>query len=130
MGQSLFLRPDMASLTTRSVNFPGQIYENLGIVMLAGFVHGITGFGGAMVMAPPLSYLIGPAPTVVIALTLETTAAAVVFPDVLSKVRWPTLGYLIIPDCLTVPIGGHLLVTPVMIKMVGPAGLEPATRRL
>ncbi len=27
-GQALFLRPDMASLTTGSVNFPGQIYEN------------------------------------------------------------------------------------------------------
>jgi uncharacterized protein (DUF849 family) len=27
-GQSLSLRPDMASLTTGSVNFPGQIYEN------------------------------------------------------------------------------------------------------
>ncbi len=27
-GRALYLRPDMASLTTGSVNFPGQIYEN------------------------------------------------------------------------------------------------------
>ncbi len=83
----------------------------VGVVTLAGFIRGITGFGGAMVMAPPLSYLIGAVPTVVIALTLEAAAALVVFPDALPKVRWPTLGYLIVPACLTVPIGGYLLVT-------------------
>ena len=47
------------------------------IVTLAGFMRGVTGFGGAMLMAPPLSMLIGPVPTVVTALILETAAALV-----------------------------------------------------
>ena len=29
------------------------------VVTLAGFMRGVTGFGGAMLMAPPLSLLIG-----------------------------------------------------------------------
>jgi uncharacterized membrane protein YfcA len=83
----------------------------IAIVALAGFVRGITGFGGAMLMAPPLSLLIGAVPTVVTALTLETAAALVMFPDALPKINKRVLLYLTLPACLTVPLGGYLLVT-------------------
>jgi uncharacterized membrane protein YfcA len=79
------------------------------VVVLAGFMRGITGFGGAMLMAPPLSMLLGPVPAVVIALTLETTAAFVMFPDALPRINLRMLAYLTIPAALTVPIGGYLL---------------------
>lgn len=81
------------------------------VVMLAGFMRGITGFGGAMLMAPPLSILLGPVPAVVIALTLEISAALVMFPDALPKVNLRTLTYLTLPAVFTVPIGGYLLLT-------------------
>lgn len=83
----------------------------IAIVTLAGLMRGITGFGGAMLMAPPLSFLIGPVPTVVTALILETAAALVMFPDAWSKINKPVLFYLIVPACFSVPIGGYLLVT-------------------
>jgi len=47
------------------------------VVTLAGVMRGITGFGGAMLMAPPLSTMLGPVPAVVTALTLEAAAALV-----------------------------------------------------
>jgi uncharacterized membrane protein YfcA len=81
------------------------------IVTLAGFMRGVTGFGGAMLMAPPLSMLIGPVPTVVTALVLETAAAFVMFPDAWPKINKRILLYLTIPACFSVPIGGYLLVT-------------------
>jgi uncharacterized protein len=81
------------------------------VVMLAGFMRGITGFGGAMLMAPPLSILLGPVPAVVVALALEITAALVMFPDALPRINVRTLAYLTIPAILTVPIGGYLLLT-------------------
>ena len=81
------------------------------IVTLAGFMRGITGFGGAMLMAPPLSMLIGPVPTVVTALILETAAALVMFPDAWPKINKRILLYLTIPACFSVPIGGYLLIT-------------------
>jgi len=81
------------------------------VVMLAGFMRGITGFGGAMLMAPPLSLLLGPVPAVAIALILETSAALVMFPDALPKINLRTLAYLIVPAAFTVPIGGFLLLT-------------------
>jgi uncharacterized protein len=67
------------------------------VVTLAGLIRGITGFGGAMLMAPPLSLLIGAVPAVVIALVLETAAALVMFPDALRKINKRVLFYLILP---------------------------------
>jgi uncharacterized protein len=87
------------------------LLATIGIVSMAGFVRGVTGFGGSMLMAPILSVLIGPVPAVVIALLLETAAALVMFPDALPKVRWRTLIYLTLPALLTVPLGGYLLLT-------------------
>jgi len=83
----------------------------IGIVTLAGFVRGVTGFGGAMLMTPVLSVLIGPVSAVVTALILETAAALVMFPDALPKARWRTLLYLTLPAIVTVPLGGYLLLT-------------------
>ena len=74
-------------------------------------MRGVTGFGGAMLMAPPLSMLIGPVPTVVTALILETAAALVMFPDAWPKINKRVLLYLTIPACFSVPIGGYLLIT-------------------
>lgn len=90
------------------------------VVILGGLMRGITGFGGAMLMAPPLSMLIGPVPTVVTALILETAAALVMFSDALPKINRRLLSYLIFPACLTVPLGGYLLITldPVIARKV------------
>ena len=98
------------------------ILAAIGIVTMAGFVRGVTGFGGAMLMTPILSVLIGPVPAVVTALILETAAALVMFPDALPKVRWRTLLYLTLPAVVTVPLGGYLLLTldpSIARKMIG-----------
>lgn len=87
------------------------LLATIGIVTAAGFVRGVTGFGGAMLMSPILSVLIGPVPTVVTALILETAAALVMFPDAWPKARWRTLMYLTLPAIVTVPFGGYLLLT-------------------
>lgn len=83
----------------------------IALVTIAGVMRGITGFGGAMLMAPPLSFLIGPVPTVVTALILETAAALVMFPDAWPKINKRILLYLTIPACFSVPVGGYLLLT-------------------
>jgi uncharacterized protein len=95
------------------------------VVTLAGLIRGITGFGGAMLMAPPLSLLIGAVPTVVIALILETAAALVMFPDALRKINKRVLFYLILPACFTVPIGGYFLLTldPLIARKIISASL-------
>jgi uncharacterized protein len=63
----------------------------IGTVAVAGLVRGITGFGGAMVMTPALSVLIGPTRAVVVALVLETSAAIQLLPDALRKAQWKSV---------------------------------------
>jgi uncharacterized membrane protein YfcA len=81
------------------------------VVTLAGFMRGVTGFGGAMLMAPPMSLLLGPVAAVVTALLLETAAALVMVRDAWPKIGRSTLVYLTAPACITVPIGGQLLLS-------------------
>lgn len=79
------------------------------IVLAAGFIRGVTGFGGSMLMTPILANLVGPVHAVAIALILETAAALVMFSDALQLVRWRTLLCLIGPAALTLPLGGYIL---------------------
>jgi uncharacterized membrane protein YfcA len=81
------------------------------IVILAGLMRGITGFGGAMLMAPPLSFLLGPVPAVVTALQLEAAAALTMFRQAWPRISRTTLIYLTAPACATVPIGAYLLLS-------------------
>jgi len=88
-----------------------EIFVIVFVVMLSGLMRGITGFGGAMLMAPALSFLIGPVAAVATALFLESVAAVVTFPDALPKINKRILAFLIVPAVVTVPIGGYFLVT-------------------
>lgn len=81
------------------------------VAVLAGVVRGITGFGGAMVMAPPLALLLGPQLTVPVVLLLESLAAT---PQVLQTrklVRWRLMGPILAATAATVPLGGILLLS-------------------
>jgi uncharacterized protein len=80
------------------------------VAALAGVVRGITGFGGAMVMAPPLALLVGPQLTVPVVLLLECVAAAPMLRQTWRLVCWPVLTPLLVAACVTVPLGGYVLV--------------------
>lgn len=81
------------------------------IAGIGGVVRGVTGFGGAMVMTPPLSLLLGPIPAVLTALLLETFAAAPILPAAARVARWRVIAPICAAACITVPLGGYLLVT-------------------
>lgn len=83
----------------------------LAVILVSGVIRGVTGFGGSMLMAPPLSILIGPVPAVATALVLETAAAILMLPETWRHIDGSRLALLAIPACVTVPIGGLLLVT-------------------
>ena len=81
------------------------------IAGIGGVVRGATGFGGAMVMTPVLSLLLGPIPAVISALLLETFAAFSMLPAAARAARWPTILPICAVACLTAPLGAYLLTT-------------------
>src|SRR5829696_4312170 len=81
-----------------------------GIAGVAGVVRGITGFGGAMVMAPPLALLLGPQLAVPVILVLESVVAAPMLVQTRHRVQWKVIGAIIFAACLTVPLGVLMLV--------------------
>lgn len=82
----------------------------LAVVGIAGIMRGITGFGGAMLMSPPLGLLLGPVTAVAISLVLEAAAGLVMTRAAVADLRPKLFSLLIIPACLTIPIGTSLLV--------------------
>ena len=83
----------------------------MAIAGIGGVVRGATGFGGAMVMTPTLSLLLGPIPAVISALLLETFAAFSMLPAAARKAHWRTILPICALACLTAPLGAWLLTT-------------------
>jgi uncharacterized membrane protein YfcA len=81
------------------------------VAVLAGVVRGITGFGGAMVMAPPFALLLGPKLAVPVVLLLESLAATPQVLETRRLVRWRVMGPMLAATCVTVSFGGYLLLT-------------------
>lgn len=90
------------------------------IAAAAGVIRGITGFGGAMVMSPPLALLLGPLLAVPIVLLLESIAATPMLVATRALVRWKVIGPIIAMACLTVPLGTYVLlhVDPQLMRRV------------
>ena len=88
-----------------------ELVGSIAVVSFAGFLRGLTGFGGAMMITPLLSLLVGPVSAVATALILEASAALVMFADAIPKARWNILSYLTVPTIFTVPLGSYFLLT-------------------
>ena len=82
----------------------------MAIACLAGVIRGITGFGGSMVMTPPLALLFGPQLAVAAVLLLEAFAGAPMMLDAARNATWRLLAPIAVAACVTVPLGGYVLV--------------------
>lgn len=79
------------------------------IVAAAGFVRGVTGFGGALVMTPPLSLLMRPTTAVSIGLLLEVIPALYLMPGAFRAMSPRTLVPIFAAACLSIPFGTYVL---------------------
>lgn len=90
------------------------------IAAVAGIVRGITGFGGAMVMSPPMALLLGTLTAVPVVLLLESVAAIPMLVQLRRLVRWRVIGPILGMACLFVPLGTWILlaVDPHLMRRV------------
>lgn len=79
------------------------------LALLAGFVRGVTGFGGSMVFTAPMALLTEPQTAVVVALLLEAFAALNMLPAARRLATARVLVPICVSACLTVPFGAYLL---------------------
>lgn len=89
--------------------FTAQLGIALAIAGVAGVIRGITGFGGSMVMTPPLALLFGAQVAVPIVLLLEAFAGAPMMRDAFARASWHVLAPISIAACVFVPLGGYVL---------------------
>ena len=90
------------------------------IAAIAGVVRVTTGFGGALVMSPPLALLLGPVVAVPTVMLLESMAAAPMLVTTRRLVQWKVVGPIILMACITIPLGTYVLihVEPAVMRRV------------
>lgn len=91
---------------------------SLGVVAIAGFTRGFSGFGAGLILAPALSLLFKPQQVVATVVLLEITTGAGLVPDAIQKAKWKEVLPLVLSAIAMVPVGAHFL-----------ALLEPALMR-
>ncbi|OGA48077.1 MAG: hypothetical protein A3G24_08005 [Betaproteobacteria bacterium RIFCSPLOWO2_12_FULL_62_13] len=96
---------------TADFSAPETLAAAFAIALAGGIVRGITGFGGALVMTPPLALLTSPSLAVPVVLLLESVAAAPMLVQTRRSVRWRAIAPILVAACATLPIGGHILVS-------------------
>jgi uncharacterized membrane protein YfcA len=99
---------------------PETIALAVAVAAIAGVVRGITGFGGAMVMSPPMALLLGPLAAVPVVLLLESVAATPMWVHARRLVRWKAIGPILAAACVTIPAGTWILVSvdPLVMRRV------------
>jgi uncharacterized protein len=75
------------------------------VVAVAGLVRGLSGFGGALVMAPLLSLLFGPAPAVAMTITIELAGYVQLLPGAARHIRWREVGPMGLAALAAMPLG-------------------------
>lgn len=89
---------------------PEMLAVAFAIATAAGAIRGVTGFGGAMVMTPPLAWLYGPSFAVPVALLLESVVASPMLLQTRRAVRWRIVGPILGTACVMAPLGAWILV--------------------
>lgn len=81
------------------------------VSVVAGVVRGFTGFGSAMLMAPPLAALYTPAVAIPMITLMEFGVGLTLLPRAAPVAKWPTVVRLAAAALLGIPLGAALLVT-------------------
>ena len=81
------------------------------IAGMGGLIRGLTGFGGALVMMPPLALIMGPRLAVFTVLLLECFAGWPMLREAVRLAHYRVIVPIAVAACVTMPLGAYLLVT-------------------
>ncbi len=104
--------------TARSVNMDELTLANLfnvalaigvGVALFNGMIHGYTGFGGALIIIPVLTFLFGPVEAIGMVMIITILGAAQLARETVHLVRWRELGPICIGIAAFTPVGAWFL---------------------
>ena len=82
----------------------------LGVAFVASFMTAYAGFGGALIMVPLFTFLIGPIQAIALTAISGAFAYTHLIPASIKDAHWPELGPVAIGLLVSISIGSHFLV--------------------
>ena len=86
-----------------------EIILFFGIIFLAAFVRGFSGFGFSATSITGLSFIFPPKEIIPVILILEIVASILMLPSIWKKINWKFVSYLVIGVIFGTPIGVKML---------------------
>lgn len=92
----------------------------MGLVAIAGFTRGFSGFGAGLILAPSLSLLFPPQQVIAAVLLLEMTAAGGLIPEAVHQTKWSEVVILALSAAVMIPVGTYFLsiLEPTLMRRV------------
>ncbi|MFZ3043122.1 MAG: sulfite exporter TauE/SafE family protein [Thiobacillus sp.] len=105
------------------MEFPEHLAFLLSITLLAGIVRGLTGFGGALVMAPFFTTSLGSTASVVVIVLVHMLTSLQGLSHSLRVTEWRAVAPLLISSFIALPLGiwSLHLIDPVVVKRLAGA---------
>lgn len=116
-------KPDAALSRKVAMEFPEHLPFLLSITLLAGIVRGLTGFGGALVMAPFFTTSLGSTASVVVIVLVHMLTSLQGLSHSLRVTEWRAVAPLLMSSIIALPLGiwSLHLVDPVLVKRLAGA---------
>jgi uncharacterized membrane protein YfcA len=90
---------------------PGMLAACAGIALLSGSVHGYSGFGGALMMVPLLSFFIAPVHAVAVTMLAALVGQVRLVYGAVPIAEWAQCGPFLATSLLASPVGSLLLMS-------------------
>lgn len=87
----------------------GEIAALICFAAIGGFMRGFAGFGTTLIMVPLFTFVIEPAPAVLIGMSIDAIATAPLVPRAAKQADWSPVTPILIGGLIATPIGAYVL---------------------
>jgi len=93
-----------------SLNYGGgEIAALMCFAAIGGFMRGFAGFGTTLIMVPLFTFVIEPAPAVLIGMSIDAMATMPLVPRAVKQADWKPVTPILIGGLVATPIGAYIL---------------------
>lgn len=81
------------------------------VVLIAGFVRGLTGFGGPLILVPIFILFVDPPAAAAIVMLVDICGNVGILKEAVRDASWRTVVFTVLSACAAMPLGSYVMLT-------------------